>query len=37
MPLKIIYKKCLEKSYFLIEQKKANVVPVHKMDSGKWW
>ena len=29
-PLLIIYKKCLEKSCFRNEWKKANVVPVHK-------
>ena len=29
-PLRIIYKKCLEKGCFPNEWKKANVVPVHK-------
>ena len=29
-PVLIIYKKCLKKGCFLIEWKKANVVPIHK-------
>ena len=35
MPLESIHKKCLEKGYFPLERKKANVVAVHKMDSEK--
>ena len=35
-PLKIIYKSCLDRRKFPQEQKKANVVPVHKKNDNSW-